>query len=181
MSEFERVEGVDCGYLHSFEERTSSVMHFKLLPAADNRFEFVVGQQRLTQSRINNISSFKSTMLLSRSVGMAVGSSRPTLLLPHAAVIQRNCRCSAKRGRPAKTSEVVSEDGTEPEPAPAKRKGRKRKTEVEPAPTAAEAPLTVQMQPLAVRPATILRAGCSCRCLSAPATGSTACSTQWKG
>ncbi len=93
-------------------------------------------------------------LLLSRSAVVAVGGSRTALLLPSTAVVHRNCRCSAKRGRPPKTQSADAVDAVEPEPAPAKRKGRKRKTEVEPAPTAAEAPLTVQMQPLAVRPTT---------------------------
>lgn len=88
-------------------------------------------------------------MLLSRNAGV-VGCSRPvtTLLLPQPAVQQRQCICSAKRGRPPKTAEDAVMDRIEPEPAPAKRKGRKKKTEVEPAPTTAEAPLTVEMQPL---------------------------------
>lgn len=117
---------------------------FNFLPAVPSQTNHK-GPSSSTQ-----ISLASSRMLLSRNAGAAVGS-RHCLLLPQSAALQRQVRCSAKRGRPSKSREDVELGSIEPEPAPAKRKGRKGNTEVQPAPTAAEAPLTQQMQPVAVR------------------------------
>jgi len=89
-------------------------------------------------------------MLLARTASLAGCSSR-LLLLPATVVPPRQCTCNARRGRPSRKTENAVLETVDEEPAPAKRKGRKKKTEVEPAPTAAEAPLTVEMQPEAVR------------------------------